>query len=226
MKKSVAAIFAVAGAAVATAGASVTFNLTGNGETGTINANAGDMITFEFWVDHNDHSIAGGQLDFLLFGGVGDVNVGEGKGNFASQFDNVTSNNPFVYETSDSRVTNTAYANDANYGDWDYVISGERPTQSTINWLDFGVLPPAFGAPQWQNVGDHGAMFTFDVEFTGGEMWVEINPRGTFNTYETAQSAGTTERSVENAGRITVIPAPASLALLGLGGLVAARRRR
>lgn len=226
MKKSVAAIFAVAGAAVATAGASVTFNLTGNGDTGTINAAAGDVITFEFWVDHDDFSVAGGQLDFLLFGGVGDVTIEGGRDAFASPFQNVASNIPFVYETGDSRVTNTGYANDANYGDWDYVISGERPTQDTINWLDFGALPPAFNPNQWQNVGDHGAMFTFDVEFTGGEMWVEINPRGTFNTYADSNAVATKENSVNNAGRITVVPAPASMALLGLGGLVALRRRR
>ncbi len=43
---------------------------------------------------------------------------------------------------------------------------------------------------------------------------------------DTGLSSDVTSTVIEGLGRIEVIPAPASLALLGLGGLVAARRRR
>ena len=43
---------------------------------------------------------------------------------------------------------------------------------------------------------------------------------------ETGLSEDVTTTVLEGAGQIEVIPAPASLALVGLGGLVAARRRR
>jgi len=51
---------------------------------------------------------------------------------------------------------------------------------------------------------------------------------GRYNLYldETGLSSDVTSTVLEGAGRIQVIPAPASLALVGLGGLVAARRRR
>lgn len=214
---------AIAALAAAPAAATVEFKLEGSQ---TI-ASPGDVITFEFWVDHDWYGVAGGNLDFLIRGvsDVASIDTGTSRDNFAQAFRNVGTDIPYAFDTTDQRVQDTPYAQAAGYDDWDFVISGERPTQSDLDWLTTSVIPPAFTLP-WRSYELDGAIYTFDVVYEGGTLEVVPHSDGTFSTYADSTSVQSDPRDVINAPVWTVVPAPASLGVLAMVGALALRRRR
>jgi MYXO-CTERM domain-containing protein len=74
----------------------------------------------------------------------------------------------------------------------------------------------------WTGNAGFSGNVSYNVKATSGKMFLDIS------TTPTPTWVGHNATKLESAaaGNFTVVPAPASMALLGLGGLVAARRRR
>jgi hypothetical protein len=102
------------------------------------------------------------------------------------------------------------------------VISGGDVTGASVGQLAaFGWVPTPGRIDVWRG--------TFTATDFAAARTVDLSTETTrFEAYTTLGPPAVREArtATEGSGQISIIPAPASLALLGLGGLAAARRRR
>jgi hypothetical protein len=144
----------------------------------------------------------------------------------------------------------------ASYGGSDYAIAGVGTSVvgGGDNWSDLALIAPMAGPGTSAGVtsgnGVNG-IIAGQLNFPPAMIYANpTNPIAFWSATYTASAEGVFDLSTdtsrfdvyvrresslsesrladlrEGAGTITVVPAPASLALLGLGGLAAARRRR
>ncbi len=144
----------------------------------------------------------------------------------------------------------------AGYGGTDYAIAGVATSVigGGDNWSDLALIAPMAGpgtsAGATSGNGVDG-IIAGQLNFPPAMIYADAtNPIAFWSATYTASAEGVFDLSTdtskfdvyvardrstsesrladlqEGAGTITVVPAPASLALLGLGGLAAARRRR
>jgi len=109
-------------------------------------------------------------------------------------------------------------------GQQDGTISGGDVTDIVAGQLQFP--PGGFSADRSDPIKIWSGTWS-TTDFTARSVDLSTLTTAYSNYLDVAgSSADVTMTVVEGAGSITVVPAPASLALLGLGGLAAARRRR
>ena len=144
----------------------------------------------------------------------------------------------------------------ASYGGTDYAIAGVATSLigGGDNWSDMALIAPMDGPGTSAGAGsgngvdgviagqlnfppagiyadDTNPIAFWSATYTASAEGVYdlVSETTKFDTYIAMDSSTSESRLAdltEGSGTITVIPAPASLALLGLGGLAAARRRR
>ncbi len=236
MKKAIA-LFAVAGlAGVAQAGDIETRFLVFDSTGADVTANADDLEAGDYTIVLQAQGPA--PLGFAAVRGTvdnvdgaatagGTINFGSGAYNVGDAF---------------SAATLSTVSLDSNTGG-----SGPQNDGPGVNFFPNAALyPPAFGAGAWTDI------LTFDVAFDGTSATFAYDPTSTpqntpagllitdwsqqpgppilvnpfANGSDFALWSPTTVTGGSNASSITLAPAPGALALIGLGGLVAGRRRR
>jgi uncharacterized protein (TIGR03382 family) len=204
--KNVIALFAVAGlAGFASAAGTVVVNMVPQAAS----INAGESVTFDVFVDYS--GVTGG---LAIAGWKFDVNHSA--------------------NGSASGAVNNAVFNQG-------VVNGLDNGAGALIGFAGGQLPPAFGGG---NVTQFIGSITYTDGGTAGANYAVsldisnyVGPTGALNIFNTAtggqsrssltSDTGNFHLVVVNSGSVDVIiPSPASMALLGLGGLVAGRRRR
>jgi uncharacterized protein (TIGR03382 family) len=200
--KSTIALVAIAGfAAAASAGNS--FSLSIAGAPASVDATAGATITVDI---------------------IGDASVGTHMlgGSFS-----MTSGNAMVSGMTWTPAAWSAFNTDGGYagnGDYNAVIFGQLVIP--------GVPPfdvPAAGSEVGSAIGSFQIMIAAG---SAGVLDLTLNGQSPFSLETLDLAAGTTANSTDdgslslNGASINVTPAPSAMALLGLGGLVAGRRRR
>jgi len=231
MKKSAIALLAVAGLA-ATASATITMDISvvDNTDAGIATANAGDTVYFLItatW-DTNDSFHGGVKLDVLLSGaGTGDVDVSQGAstpGSFATDAGLVGAHPLLRGPISNVPPVAAAAAGTLYDGMADTVVSDSN-LGATTNFIDLAASPPAF---TFSGVENGSIVYRLGVVYNGGTLNAELQvDEGFGTTYASLSSISANFNPTAGDGAsATVTPAPASLALLGLGGLAATRRRR
>ncbi len=230
MKKS-AVLLAVAGLATAASAQSFAIysvdgvNLTDGGR-GTNNAQAGDVIRMSLRVEHDGHGFGGGKVD-IGYGGVADGDI------TITEPNNVVLP-PDVLNWSDlSRHPHTRIVVSDGPGDSiqsrneDVVANGGTISDVNDDFFDFASTPPGLGGlsgPFPITSGD--SIFNFDYVYQGGvDSWDALT-NGEARLWRDGADNNGAVVDARNGETFFVSPAPASLALLGLGGLVAGRRRR
>ena len=226
MKKS-AVLLAVAGMATAASAQSfVTYfldgvNLTDAGR-GTTNADAGDVIRMSLRVNHDGLSYAGGKVD-IAYGDVADGDITLTEDVFAFPFDPWELGRTPITRivASDGPADSTQSRNE------DIHASAGLITDINNDFFDFASTPPGLGGLAGAfPTADGDAIFVFDYVYQGGEDTWDSATNGEARLWRDAQDINGAVVDARNGDTFTVTPAPASLALLGLGGLVAGRRRR
>ncbi len=236
--KKIALILGVAGMA-AVANAQVTYSMVGENLTGAgglTNAEVGDVIRVSLVAQ------AGGGVGFAFTRPyISGTNVGAW--DLTETGDGVRGRNENVIgDVSDGPVGTTQAANGFFSGvstgpDTDRLELTDAAPARIGSAPDFVALPtglfppalrPALFAPLV--MADGFTVYTFDATYNGGTMSFDAEFLRT-RTYANANAVEADDVSFEVArdnfgNMLTVVPAPASMALLGLGGLVAARRRR
>jgi len=244
MKKSFAVI-AVAGLAAAASG-QFSLSITGENATdagrGLTAAAPGDVINFAIRFDETSeaHGMAGGFLSIVSEGiNDGDFDLTEDSNdqgnNFppAPPFDNSfnSGRHPFFARAiSDGTEPNP---NDNAFNNLVTAQGGVITDHGGDGFFDLADFPPAgivtnpFGVTNPINGTD---VLRFSYTYNGGTdtLGLEVRDIAGLQIWETAQSEAPTgiPGSEVETGSLTVSPAPSSIALLGLGGLAAARRRR
>ncbi|MEA5556261.1 MYXO-CTERM sorting domain-containing protein [Nodularia spumigena] len=204
--KNAIALFAVAGlAGFASAAGTVVVNMVPQAAS----INIGESVTFDVFVDYS--GVTGG---LAIAGWKFDV-------------------------THSSNGSATGLVNNAVFNQG--VVNGADNSAGSLIGFAGGQLPPAFG-------GGNPTQFIGSITYTDGasaaanyavslDLTNFVGPTGALNIFNTAtggqsrssltSTTGNFHAVVVNSGSVDVIiPSPASLALLGLGGLVAGRRRR
>lgn len=246
MKKSAIALLAVAGlAGAASAQTFVTYdvvgeNLTAGGGAGkSVNAAPGDVIRVRVQVLHDTLTYAGGQWDVFGTGlSAGDVGtLGEDGSPLPPPVGPAweVGRNPLTRivvsdrpdgATDPGNRTVSAQTDPGLYGA-DVVISDDQLSAGSTGWFDMGSTPPGLGGLIGTfPIADGDDIFVFDYTYNGGtDTWNGATVDEAF-VYTSGQSVSAARVPANFGDDFTVVPTPASVALLGLGGLVAARRRR
>lgn len=227
MKSMIAAVAGVAGlAAGANAAWGVKFEVWDNSASAwvaNVQAAAGDVVKFRFGIYFDENSPPA-------------ITTADGTG-VAQALNRYTGSNQVTNFGAGDAVQNLVKGSAiTNVGStWNQVTGGSSATIGTgavtsfLSALYLGDIP---NMPYIEVY--HGEVKIADG--TDRVMSLQIKTFGSGNTkgatfYNTAalaskQSAAPTDAATNFNATITVVPAPASLALVGLGGLVAARRRR
>jgi len=248
MKKFVAvlALAALAGTAAAQSRGTIQFEVSNDGSTwgATTTVNQNGLVWVRGLVSHNHtyHGFASVTLEDIRFTGtngtdtfslsevtngtnLNEAHVGSTVGNFARRFAPSLSGVPALQligaGTGLVRIDNAVNPNTTGR-----VLMG----QSTF------AIP---GGPFWQGFNGSNPISVFGYVFRAGtglgrviDVAGAITGAGTppasqFRFYLDAAGSSQIPSSTESRGAsVTIVPAPASLALLGLGGLIAGRRRR
>ncbi len=226
MKKS-AVLLAVAGMATAASAQSFAeyfldgVNMTDAGR-GTANADAGDVIRMSLRVHHDSLSFAGGKVD-VAYGGVDDGDIVLTEDGFSFPFDpwEIGREPLFRIVASDGPADATRPHNE------DIMASGGVITDVNNDYFDFASTPPGLGGLGAAFPLESGeAIFVFDYVYGGGEDTWDAQTNGEARLWRDGSDVNGAVVEASNGRTFFVTPAPASLALLGLGGLVASRRRR
>lgn len=233
MKKIV--MITVAGLAASASAQTIAYNLSGQNLTqGTprgnlVGAAVGDTIRIWLSADHDGLSIGLAKFDILMDGGAtpGQVMLDETATAGFDLTDDLAGRHPHMRQATSDKPTAggsgasliTAFATDGD------TVTLSDAAQAGI---DLGTFPPTFNPliglfP----ISTGEQFFAFDFVYQGGVVNMSTVVRGAGRIYRNSTDGNGQSVSAPTVGTgVTITPAPASLALLGLGGLVANRRRR
>lgn len=232
------ALIAVAGMAAAAGAQSITYNLSGVNMTdagrGLNNAAAGDVIRISMSADFSN---PGGALSL-------------GLAKFDLQFDGAVASQIQLAEDPDGDVNFDLNGNERGRHPHMRQATSDKPTDSSTGaslmtpfqddadtvvlsdaargGIDLGTFPPTFNPLIGPfPIASGETFFVFDFVYQDGSETISVVVRGAGRIFRNAADGSGQAVSAPLAGSsVTITPAPASLALIGMGGLVAARRRR
>lgn len=232
--KKIALILGVAGLAAA---ANAQFTVSMNGENmtsaanGLDNAAVGDVIRVELVATSTNADAGFARVTSYVNGagvGAGDWDLTEeaGSGGLGRRFRNAVADRP-VGAAAPGAGNFDGVANPD--GSRLEIVTPAARAGAPIQFVNSAV-PGITGAPIVAMTGGL-AFYRFEFTYQGGTAALNFSETVTGEWYDgdfaLQGTAVTFEQIRDNAGNaLTVVPAPASMALLGLGGLVAARRRR
>ncbi|MCC5787183.1 MAG: PEP-CTERM sorting domain-containing protein [Phycisphaerales bacterium] len=237
--KKIALILGVAGMA-AVANAQVTYSMVGENLTGAgglTDAEVGDVIRVSLIATSPSSAGFAWSRNWISGDNVGSWDLTEttdGRGR-----NEVLQNDISDGPVGTSGDVNGFFGPVATSGDTERleVVDGRNSPGRVGFAVDFVAQPTAFVPSQFRpqafaglNMNDGFMIYTFDATYAGGMMSfdAEFTRTRTYADMNAVQADDFTfEQDRDGFGNmLTVVPAPASMALLGLGGLVAARRRR
>ncbi len=229
MKKS-AILLAVAGMATAASAQSfATYSMTGVNLTTGLPLNQaapGDVIRLSLRVDHDGHGYGGGKTE-ILYTGVADGDITISEPNNVVLPPDVLNWEDLGRHPHTRIVVSDGPADSIQSHNIDVVASGGKVTDVNDDFFDFASTPPGLGGlsgPFPITSGD--SIFNFDYVYQGGADNWDANSNGTARLWRDGADNNGLVVDADAGATLIVSPAPASLALLGLGGLVAGRRRR
>ena len=137
----------------------------------------------------------------------------------------------YTFDTNGSFMTSSGFDMDTELGLWDdagtLLASDDDGGDGLWSLINANLTAGNYwlGGSEFDSIFENGWINT-GTQFESGEFGdIDININGGFAGSQVAGNADTGNDSTVFF-KVTVTPAPASMALLGLGGLVAARRRR
>ena len=229
MKKIV--LLAVAGLA-AGASAQITYNLSATNLTdagrGTANAAIGDVFRVEMSAEHGSFSLGLAKFDLNFTGNLNTGSAAIGAESAAGIFniDGATGRHPFMRQATSDRPSGSAVGASVitAFGN----AGGFVVSDAANGGIDLATFPPTFNPLIGLDPIASGEVFyAFEYTYDGGVDTIDVVVRGAGRVYRNATDGNGLTVTAPTAGAgVVITPAPASLALLGLGGLAAARRRR
>lgn len=109
----------------------------------------------------------------------------------------------------------------------DTVISDDQLTAIDTGWFDSGTTPPGLGGLVGAfPIASGDRLFVFDFEYRGGRDVVSVATADEAFVYESGGSVSALAVPARFGTGLTIVPAPAGGAVLGLGGALAFARRR
>ena len=239
--KNTIALITVAG--LASVAAAQTVNITGVNSTdatrGLGNAEVGDVISASITIDHSEYSAGGAIFDILARGlGTADFNLAEVAGGPSATDWTDLGRNPLVVSAFSDRPAGSTSAGNRDFspvdaagtpyaGSADTVITSSGFTDTSSFFISLGATPPgAGGFVSFFPLLSGFSIYNFEFTYQGGTAEVELNVAQVATYANNTDVGGTTLQNPDGNQLLRVVPAPASAALLGLGGLAAVRRRR
>lgn len=226
----IVAIGGVAASAFGQANA-VAYNLTAINMTdalrGTANAAVGDVFRIEVSAVHNGMSLGLAKFDIAVEGSTpAAATVVE---DATAAFDLVApvrGRHPHMRQATSDKPNGAVGASVIT----GHAVDGDSWVMSDAaqGGIDLATFPPTFNPliglfP----IGTGEAFFAFDYVYDGGVDTLNMVVRGAARLYRSSTDGSGATVSAPTVGNgVTITPAPGSLALLGAGGLLAARRRR
>lgn len=232
--KKIALILGVAGLAVAANAQTFSVSMVGENRTnaanGLDNAEVGDVIRVELVATGGSADTGFARVITRMHAdgvGAGDWNLSEGNfnaGELGRRFRNAVADRP----VGSGNAGNFFFGPEAT-ADGSVVHRTTGTPGGPMSFVNSAV-PGIIGAPL-TTMTDGLVFYRFEFTYQGGVAALNFDETVSGEFYDGDQAVQGTELTYEQirdgfGNALTVVPAPASMALLGLGGLVAARRRR